>query len=107
MVVIVRVAATAAAPTMAGGVGTEHAGASIAPMGLPTTAQLRVTLPVKPPLGLMVMVDVTLVPGDAMVIAVPLNVKPGGTEAATETMAEVESGGMPPAASTAVMVIEY
>jgi hypothetical protein len=104
---MVRVAVTAAAPTIAGGVVTEHAGASTAPMGLLAKAQLRATLPVKPPLGLMVMVDVALGPGDAMVMSVPLNVKPGGTGAATETMAEVDSGGTPPAASAAVMVIEY
>ena len=47
-------------------------------MGPPVTAQLRATLPVKPPLGLIVMVDVPLGPGDAMVTAVLLSVKPGG-----------------------------
>ena len=61
-------------------------------MGPPTTAQLRDTLPEKPLLGLMVMVDIALVPGNAIVIAVPLNLKPGGTGAGTETMAEVERG---------------
>jgi hypothetical protein len=43
----------------------------------PVTAQLRATLPVKPPLGLIVMVDVPLGPGDTMVTAVLLSVNPG------------------------------
>ena len=34
---------------VAGGAVTEHVGASAAPMGPPETAQLRATLPVKPP----------------------------------------------------------
>jgi hypothetical protein len=38
----------------------------------PVTAQLRATLPVKPPVGLIVMVDVPLGPGDTMVTAVLL-----------------------------------
>jgi hypothetical protein len=75
---MVSVAITAVAPVIAGGAVTEHVGTSTAPMGLPVTAQLRATLPVNPPLGLIVMVDVAFGPGDAMVTAVPLSVKPGG-----------------------------
>ena len=78
VVLIVSVAVTAADPVIAGGAVTEHVGASAPPVGPPVTAQLKATLPVKPPLGLIVMVDVTLGPGDAAVIPVLLSVKPGG-----------------------------
>ena len=58
VVLMVSVAVTAVAPVIAGGAETEHLGASTAPMGLPETAQLKATVPVKPPPGLIVMVDV-------------------------------------------------
>ena len=77
VVLMVSVAITAVTPVIVGGAVTEHVGVSTAPMGLPVTAQLRATLPVNPPLGLIVMVDVAFVPGDAMVTAVPLSLKPG------------------------------
>ena len=77
MVLRVSVAVTEVPPVIAGGAVTEHVGASAAPVGPPETAQLRATLPVKPPVGVMVMVDVPLDPGDAMVSAVLLSVKPG------------------------------
>lgn len=64
-------------PVIAGGAVTEQVGGSTPPMGTPETAQLRETLPVKPPLGLIVMADVPLGPGIAMLIAVLLSVKPG------------------------------
>jgi hypothetical protein len=54
------VAVTAKAPMIAGGPVTEHVGAPAPPFGPPVTEQLRATLPVKPPLGLIVMVDVSL-----------------------------------------------
>ena len=41
-------------------------------------AQARVTLPVKPPDGVTVMVEVPVPPADAMLTAVPLNAKVGG-----------------------------
>jgi hypothetical protein len=74
---MVRAAVTAVVPVIAGGTVTEHVGASAPPTGPPVTAQVRDTLPVKPPLGLIVMVDVALGPGDAMMTAVLLIVKPG------------------------------
>jgi hypothetical protein len=52
-------------------------------MGPPETAQLRATLPVKPPVGVIVMVEVPLGPGDAMVTAVLLSVKPGAAGTTT------------------------
>ena len=74
---MVSVAVTAIFPVIAGGLVTEHVGASARPMRPPVTAHLRATLPVKPPLGLIVMVDVPLSPGDTMVTAVLLSVNPG------------------------------
>jgi hypothetical protein len=78
VVFTVSVAVTAAFPTIAGGFVTEHVGASAPSVGPPATAQLRATMPAKPPPGVIVMVDVALGPGDAMVTAEPLIVKPGG-----------------------------
>ncbi len=62
VVFTVSVAVTAAAPTIAGGFVTEHVGASAPPIGPPATAQLRATAPVKPPPGMIVMVDEALAP---------------------------------------------
>jgi hypothetical protein len=78
VVLIVSVAVTAASPVIGGGTVTEHVGASAPPVGPPATAQLRATLPVKPPLGLIVTVEVPFGPGAAMVIPALLSVKPGG-----------------------------
>src|SRR5215469_3601478 len=75
---MVSFAVTAVAPVITGGAVTEQVGASAAPMGLPVTAQLRATLPVKPPVGLIVMVELPEAPDDAMVTAVLLSVKLGG-----------------------------
>jgi hypothetical protein len=77
VVLTVSVAVTGALPVVAGGAVTEHVGASAAPTGPPEMAQLRATLPVKPPVGVIVMVDVPVGLGDAMVTAVLLSVKPG------------------------------
>ena len=76
---MVSVAVTAAVPAMAGGAVAEQVGTSIAPDGLEVTAQVRATLPVNPPLGVTVMVEVPLAPGDATLIGVPLSVKAGAT----------------------------
>jgi hypothetical protein len=78
VVLTVSVAVTAVAPVIGGGAVTEHVGESAAPVGPPVTAQLRDKLPVKPPLGLIEMVDVPLDPGVGMVTAVLLREKPGG-----------------------------
>ena len=72
-------AVTAVAPVIGGGAVTEHVGESAAPMGPPLTAQLRDTLPVKPPLGLIITVEVLFGPGAEMVIPALVSVKPGGT----------------------------
>jgi hypothetical protein len=70
-------------------------------------AQLRVTLPVKLPLGVIVMVDVPFVPGDAMVTAVLLSAKPGGaagTVAGTLTVKLVVALRLPAEAAVTVTV---
>lgn len=68
----VKVAVTAFAPAMDGGWLTEQAGGSEALYGAVAMAQDKATGPVKPPLGVMVMVEVPLFPADGMVMAVPL-----------------------------------
>jgi hypothetical protein len=47
--------------------GIVQVGGLTAPNGPPLTAQLIVTCPVKPPLGEIVMVELPLAPGDAIV----------------------------------------
>lgn len=71
------VAVTAAVPVMAGGAATEQVGRSTAFVG-PVTVQESATEPVKPPLGLIVIVEVPLVPGVAMLTVVMVSAKLGG-----------------------------
>jgi hypothetical protein len=49
----------------------------MAPEGLLVMAQARVTLPVNPPAGVTVMVEVPLAPAEAMLTAVLVNAKFG------------------------------
>jgi hypothetical protein len=51
----------------------------MAPSGLDVRAQITATAPVKPPLGVIVIVEFTLFPGEPIVTAVLLNVKTAGT----------------------------
>ena len=73
----VSVAVTAVVPVTAGGVVTEQVGASVAPVGVPVTAHVSATAPVKPPLGVTVIVEVAGVPGVTFVRATPLSAKLG------------------------------
>jgi hypothetical protein len=86
----VRVAVPAVVPLMLTGVVDPKlkVGGYWAPTGLDVRAAVNVTLPVNPPLGVMVMVDVfpVVAPG-ATVIAVPLSVKLGFTAVVTVTCA--------------------
>ena len=77
MLLTVSVAVTASEPVIAAGAATAHVGTSCAPDGLDVTVQPSETVPVKPPLGVTVMVDVAGVPGVAFVMAVPLTAKFG------------------------------
>jgi len=81
----VSVAVTAVAPVIAGGVVTEQVGVSVAFAGVPVTAQASETAPVKPPLGVTVMVDVAGVPGVTFVMATPLSAKLGTVGTVTTT----------------------
>jgi hypothetical protein len=78
VVLTVSVAVTAAVPEIAAGAVTEQVGISTAPAGLPVTAQVRATVPVKPPLGVIVTVDVPVFPGDEIPTELPSRVKLGG-----------------------------
>jgi hypothetical protein len=77
VVLTVSVAVTGAVPEIAAGAVTEQVGISAAPAGLPVTAQVTATVPVKPLLGVIVRVEVPLAPGEAMLTAVLLKVKFG------------------------------
>jgi hypothetical protein len=92
---------TAPAPETTAGWAAVHVGGSIAPAGLEVRAQVNVTVPVKPPLGVTVMVEVALPPAAAIVAAVPLNVYTEGRFTVTGTVAVWET---PPALPVTVTV---
>jgi hypothetical protein len=81
VVEIVRVAVPAEAFVMLTGVVEPKlkVGRSCAPVGVLVTAAVSATLPVKPPLGVTVIVEVfpVVAPGDTVTV-VPLTVKLGG-----------------------------
>ena len=74
---MVSVEVTGCAPGIATDGATEQAGA-VAPAGPLATAQVSATLPVKPPLGVMVRLDVAEAPGAKGLMALPLNAKVDG-----------------------------
>ena len=76
VVLTVSVADTAAIELMAGGAATEQVGRSTAVAG-PVTVQESATEPVKPPLGMIVIVEVPLTPGVAMLTVVLVSAKLG------------------------------
>src|ERR1700692_524100 len=65
-------------------------GRSLAPVGMDVIAAVRATLPIKPPLGVTVIVEVlpVVAPG-ATETGVPLSVKLGGATAVSPTVAEM------------------
>jgi len=77
VVLTVRVAVTADVLLIDTGAVTEQLGASTATAG-PVTAHESVTVPLKPPLGVTVIVEVPLAPGEAMLTGVLASAKPGG-----------------------------
>jgi hypothetical protein len=84
----VSVAVSAEAPVILTGVVELklNVGGSWAPVGLDVTAAVSATLPVNPPLGVTVMVDVLpLVAPGLTVTAEPVIAKLGGTAAVTIT----------------------
>ena len=60
-----------------------HVGASVAPDGLAVTAQVRLTVPVNEPDGVMVIVEVlpVVAPGETVIAPLFINVKPETTAA--------------------------
>jgi hypothetical protein len=68
---------TGAVPAMDGGWLMEQVGGLIAAGDLPVTAQVRVTVPVNPPLGVTVIVDDAVPPDAGTVIVLPLREKEG------------------------------
>ncbi len=60
VVLSVKVALAAVVPVIDAEAGSEHVGVETAAAGV--TTQLRATLPVKPPVGVNVIVDVPLLP---------------------------------------------
>jgi hypothetical protein len=103
VVLTVSVAVTAAVPVMAGGAATEQVGRSTAFVG-PVTVQESATDPVKPLLGLIVIVEVPLAPGVAMLTVVLVSAKLGagaGAGTVTETIAVLVLAMTAPLESTA------
>jgi hypothetical protein len=109
VVLTVSVAVTAAVPVMAGGAATEQLGRSTAVAG-PVTVQESATEPVKPPLGMIVIVEVPLTPGVAMLTVVLVSAKLGvgagrgggaGTVTVTATIAVLVLARTFPLESTA------
>ena len=74
VVLTVTVVVTAAVPVMAGGAATEQVGRSTAVAG-PVTVQENASLLEKPPLGVIVIVEVPLAPGEAMLTGVLVSAK--------------------------------
>ena len=73
----VSTAVTDLLPEIAAGCAAEQVGGLDVPAG-PVTAQVSTTLPRKPPVGAIVIVDVPFVPAFTL-MGVPLSVKPGVT----------------------------
>jgi hypothetical protein len=89
VVEMVRVAVAAIVPVMLTGLVAPklNVGKSCAPLGEDVTEAVSVTLPVKPPAGVTMMVEVfpVVAPGKTVGV-VPLTIKPGGTVTATEAV---------------------
>jgi hypothetical protein len=95
VVLTVSVAVTAV-PAMAAGAVAEQVGASTESDGLAVTAHVSVTMPVNPPLGVMVMIEVPVAPGDAMLIGPLLIVKVVASTGATTVIATlIDSAKVP------------
>ena len=117
VVLTVSVAVTAAVPVMAGGAATEQVGRSTAVAG-PVTVQESATEPVKPSLGMIVIVEVPLTPGVAMLTVVLVSAKLGagagagggagaGAVTVTAMIAVLVSGRTAPLESTAFTSTMY
>jgi hypothetical protein len=74
VVLTVSVVVKDAVPVMAGGAATEQVGGSAA-VARPVTVQESASLLEKPPLGVIVIVEVPLAPGEAMLTGVLVSAK--------------------------------
>jgi hypothetical protein len=83
-----------------------QAGTETAANGLTVTVHVRVTVPLSPPDGVRVIVEVPVAPGLAIVTGVPKIVIPGTIGALTVTWTVVEEVIVPVAASTPLTVSE-
>ena len=75
---MVSVEVTGCVPEIAAGWLTVQVGDAIAPVGPFATAQVSATVPVKPPLGVMVRFEVAEPPAANGVMALPLSANEGG-----------------------------
>jgi len=94
VVVMVRVVVPAVVPEMLTGLVVKlRVGSCTAPVGLLVIVAMNCTLPVKPPLGVIVMVEVfPLVAPGARVTSEPPMLKSCGTNAVTVTVAVPDAG---------------
>jgi hypothetical protein len=77
VVLTVSLEVTAWVPDMAAGADTAHVGGLAAPGGRPVTAHESDTLPLKPPTGVIVIVEVVEPPAEIAGAASPARVKDG------------------------------
>lgn len=105
VVLTVSVADTAPIPVIAAGWVTEQTGRSTEPAG-PVTVHERATFPVKPPLGVTVIVEVPVAPGEAMVTVVLVRVKFGATGGAVNVRGMFVVSVPPPEVPVTVIVYE-
>jgi hypothetical protein len=95
VVLTVSVAVIADVLVIDTGAATEQLGASTAPAG-PATAHESITVPKKPPLGVTVIVELPLAPGEAMLTRVLVSEKLGvGGGAFTVTVKPAPPTGAP------------
>lgn len=97
-------AAVVATPPAIVAVVDGQVGAETAPNGLTVAAHVRVTVPLSPPVGVSVIVEVPVAPGLAIVTGVPEIAIPATIGALTATCTVVEAVIAPVAASTPLTV---
>jgi hypothetical protein len=103
-VLMVSVDVTAPMPEMAAGWEAEQVGASDVPDGLAVIAHASATLPVKPPLGVTVIVELVDAPCAIGGVAVVLNEKLGGGAGAVTVKAAIVVSTVLPAVPVTIAV---
>jgi hypothetical protein len=105
VVLTVSLEVTTPVPVIAAGWVTEQIGGSTEPAG-PVTVHESETFPVKPPLGVTVIVEVPVAPGVAMVIVVLVREKFGGTGGAVTVRAMLVVTVLVPDAPVTAIIYE-